>query len=855
MVEFEKELREYDRGLGPNSVRLDEWSSGKQRSAAEAAQAAAQVAVKAKVTAKAEGRAKASAAKVARDKREDQRRKAADTLTLVERRLGAIIGEAEQRAGAVKLAWELRFAALLWAHLVPDLRRDFASRESLFASHIKLFFETLEWPAECERLEDVVTRLLGAAPLLESQTTALMRARSGQGGQQLADVGWVIENVAPALIQSNTDISLAAVIPLVASVVGFFRNEAGGVFDKHLNLSQVARAVVGWGFPKVKRLLVDSDAREEKRRLLFLDDAAAEPAAARSGAAKGAAMSAAMGAESPGSNMGWLRERIRKAAENGSAPARALRIWAQREVDIFSALAAESIASARREAAKRGVPPVLPAPAAVAGAKLRPLRDAATAAGARGGAESSKAFAFGLRGAIAADAGRVHKGVKLLDCALYDEETDTQVGRLISNPTVAEWRTLKNAWQKRDAATRDASGVREQIVQTLRVRPTLLKKKGDPPPAYAERHKWFPARIALPDALPDGVASAAHDARFEKRLANGTVWIRYVTDVLPTFGSTDNVLLIKQNKNVKDVAGKELLTGELKFVGLTIDPEFHSPDNVTITVSECAEEEEEGDDDDDDEARRARRSNPPLREHAANRVTVSVKIAVRDTTVTLNADPENVEVCLGNPAMNGLFNWLQSWATVFGPAPLPIVFPSVSLDVDLKGPFFISFVCSIFWLTHTHILFSSIARPPRSRSHRASRPHAPVLRAPRKRRRLRRCGRSTRGGERRCAQHRPHRVHSGGGAQEDRPERLERVDAGVEGDYMERARARHLADGCGDGKDEALRRHLPRNREGRSDDEQDHRAVEEPARRGDGRRAESTRRAPGERGQEGKWLE
>jgi hypothetical protein len=346
MVEFEKELREYDRGLGPNSVRLDEWSSGKQRSAAEAAQAAAQVAVKAKVTAKAKGRAKASAAKVARDKREDQRRKAADTLTLVERRLGAIIGEAEQRAGAVEWAWELRFAALLWAHLAPDLRRD-------FASHIKLFFETLEWPAECERLEDVVTRLLGAAPLLESQTTALMRARSGQGGQQLADVGWVIEDVAPALIQSNTGISLAAVKPLVASVVGFFRNEAGGVFDKHLNLSQVARAVVGWGFPKVKTLLVDSDAREEKRRLLFLDDVAAEPAAARSGAAKGAAkgaaVSAAIGAESPGSNMGWLRERIRKAAENGSAPARALRIWARREVDIFSALAAESIASARRE--------------------------------------------------------------------------------------------------------------------------------------------------------------------------------------------------------------------------------------------------------------------------------------------------------------------------------------------------------------------------------------------------------------------------------------------------------------------------------------------------------------------------
>jgi hypothetical protein len=331
----------------------------------------------------------------------------------------------------------------------------------------------------------------------------------------------------------------------------------------------------------------------------------------------------------------------------------------------------------------------------------------------------------------------VHKGVKLLDCALYDEETETQVGRLIPNPTAAEWRTLKNAWQKRDAATRDASGVREQIVQTLRVRPTLLKKKGGPPPAYAERHHWFPARIALPDALPDSVASAAsaaHDARFEKRLANGTVWIRYVTDVLPTFGSTDNVLLIKQNKNVKDIAGKELLTGELKFVGLTIDPEFHSPDNVTITVSECAEEEEEGDDDDaldgddddeddDDEARRARRSNPPLREHAANRVTVSVQIAVRDATVTLNADPENVEVCLGNPAMNGLFNWLQSWATVFGPAPLPIVFPSVSLDVDLKGPFLHFFCLHIFWLTHifsfllslVHLVVALIA--PAGRTH------------------------------------------------------------------------------------------------------------------------------------------
>ena len=548
-------------------------------------------------------------------------------LTLVERRLDAIVNKHAAHGSTV--GWELRIATLVWAHFAPH---DVPG--GAFAALLQGRFHLI--PAECNTMEEAIILLLGATPLfdrVEDVVTGIglpLLHRSVHIDTELArpGVSWAIAALRKFSSWNLSEVTRAPCASGNPSNAGDFSS---------WNLSEVARTVIGFAFPKARKLLLDSKRREDIRRTFFLTDAEAR--------AKGGEWS-------------WSKK-LKQTPVIGAALAN----WAIHEVDLFSSIKGEAMRVARARGPASAVSAPAPTLAVHPGCAVKERESPAQRASERANPSSisSGAFKFSLHGAIAADTLRVYT-VDLKNCALYNLETVSQAGRRVGDPKRVQWRALKEAWKARDAAASDPDGIVEKHTQMLRVRPELLHHRNDDArgPEYARRHHWFPARI---DVNPDDPES---DKRFETLLESGMLPVRYIHDALPTLGSADNVLLIKQNKvtDKLQVAGKALLTGEIKVVGMTIDADFPSPDDLQISVTECTDDG----------------SNPPLGVHDANHVTAAIAIVARDAALTIDADPDNIEFCLGNSVVN----WVIRKVMVAGSgAPVPVHFPHVRCAVDL----------------------------------------------------------------------------------------------------------------------------------------------------------------------------
>jgi hypothetical protein len=611
-----------------------------------------------------------------------------DRGNVTETRL-AQIAETAAAMGDEAIPYEMRIAALLYAHFAPAPGL-LQFGDLFFAPSIRAYFD-LE-AVHAQALDDAVVSVLGGAPVggrepsehwppsalaphlspIEKLVDGVLLSvleRDGVLGTPYREKVFRIANSAG--YGGGTAAAAAAFSAerepasgwLVDLVVWLRSSVAERALSDHL------RVLVPSLFSTARSILLSDSSQRELMLRSWFETAHECEERARALATTAAATTAVTTAATA------FPEFWSAAALQMYAPAemgRALREWALCKVDLLHALERAQHFSAM-DCERDAAPRVDVREAAAAGAPV----------------PASGAFRVGLCGSIAVDGVRSHK-VTLSNCAIF-ESTPTGASsgayKISNPPSLLEWQDLIAMWREYDAAAAKAGGTPPLPSRRLYVRPEYLSQKDERVPtedglsALEARawlsERWFPARAAAGRSIYHQDAFIRYD-RSARGGAND-VFVRYLNEVSPIIGSTDDrggdavsgsaarrSLKVKQNTETK-ILNQPVFIGEIKIVGLECDLEFASPDDVDIALSDASTE-----------------GSATLSVSGANAVSVGIDLRATFASVTLTADEDAVEICLFNA-----ISWFGDLTNRFvnhmiSVVPFPIILEGVAVHAKMR---------------------------------------------------------------------------------------------------------------------------------------------------------------------------